>query len=257
MRLQQMQDIAGLRAIVPNMGRLRALDDLYRSGRLSHELHASDDYIAHPKQDGYRSIHLVYKYRNPQAPAYDDLHVELQLRTKLQHSWATAVETVDAFMGQDIKAGRATPEWGSFFKHTSAMFAALEACPRSSDYAHLSTQQIAQMVRASESALNVLTRLRGFRVATNAIMSRESRSSFLHRVVLNTQTRFLTFRSFSESQQEEASLAYTAAEERRRRGEPLDPVLVAGGSLRQLKKSYPNYFADTAEFVQKVEAIVR
>jgi hypothetical protein len=133
----------------------------------------------------------------------------------------------------------------------------LEACAAVPAYEGVSLQNIVAELRRSEAALNVLTRLRGFRVATNAIMARDAnKSSFLHLVILNTASRALSFRSFSESQQEEASLAYTAAEQRRHEGEPIDPVLVAGGNLRQLKKSYPNYFADTAEFVQKVEALL-
>lgn len=256
MRLQQMQDIAGLRAIVSNMGKLRSLEDMYLSGRLSHDHVAMDDYIAAPKDDGYRSIHLIYKYNNVQAPTYNGLHVELQLRTKLQHAWATAVETVDVFMAQSIKAGRPTPEWGRFFTLASAAFAQLEGCAPVPGYEGVSLGRIVPRLRDSEHILNVLARLRGFRVATNVIMSREAnRSSFLHLVVLNTETRYLTYRSFSESQQEEANLAYTEAEQRQHDGEPVDPVLVAGGNLRQLKKSYPNYFADTAEFVQKIEAV--
>jgi len=258
MRLQQMQDIAGLRAIVPSMGKLKHLEDLYLSGYLNHDHVARDNYIARPKDDGYRGIHLVYKYRNTRVPAYDGLHVELQLRTKLQHAWATAVETVDVFTAQSIKAGRATPEWGEFFSLASAAFAQLEGCPPVPGYEGLALRRIIPRLRASERALNVVTRLRGFRVATNAIMSRAAaRSSFLHLIVLNTETRFLTYKSFSESQQDEANQAYTLAERKRHNGEPVDPVLVAGGNLRQLKKSYPNYFADTAEFVQKIEAVTK
>jgi hypothetical protein len=252
-----MQDIAGLRAVLGSMGKLRALEELYRNGRLTHQLHASDDYIEKPKSDGYRSIHLIYKYRNPLAAEYDGLHVELQLRTKLQHAWATAVETVDVFLGQSIKAGKATPKWSRFFTQASAAFALLEACPPVPGFEGYQLRGVVRSLRESERELNVLTRLRGFRVATNAIMARDvDKSSFLHLVVLNIESRSLTFRSFSESQQVEASQAYTEAERRRHDGELIDPVLVAGGSLRQLKKSYPNYFADTAEFVQKIETLL-
>lgn len=252
-----MQDIAGLRAITSNMGKLRQLERQYLDGYLTHECVAIDNYVESPKSDGYRSVHHVYKYRNPNASSYDGLHVELQIRTKLQHAWATAVETVDAFLGQSIKAGRATPEWAQFFAASSAAFAQLEGCNAVPGYEGLSLSKIVPLLRDSEINLNVLARLRGFRVATNAIMAREkNRSSFLHLVVLNLDTKMLVFNSFSESQQVEANTAYTEAEARMHSGEPIDPVLVAGGNLRQLKKSYPNYFADTQEFVQKIESIL-
>jgi len=232
---------------------------MYCGGRnLSHELVAIDDYIASPKSDGYRSKHLVFRYRNPKSPAYDGLHIELQIRTRLQHSWATAVETVDVFMDQSIKAGRATPEWGRFFSLASMAFAKLEGLPVLHDFERISLSSIGRSLRSAEKTLDVVNRLRGFRVATNAIISRErDRPSFLHLVVLNTATRTLSFRSFSESQQEEANEAYTQAEEQRSQGHPLDPVLVAGGNLRQLKKSYPNYFADTEQFVRHLASLIR
>lgn len=258
MRLQQMQDIVGLRGIVPNMGKLGLLSDLYLRGHLVHERIANDNYIQTPKADGYRSLHIVYRNRCL-AAEYDGLHVELQIRTKLQHAWATAVETVDVFTGQQIKAGRAaSPEWARFFSATSAAFAQLEGCPPVPGYEGLSPRAIVPTLRDSERAVNVLTRLRGFRAALNAIVGHEqNRSSFLHLVVLDIRSRTLSFRSFSREQQAEATEAYTEAEARMRNGAPLDPVLVVGGTLRQLKTSYPNYFADTQEFVEKVESVLR
>ena len=113
MRLNQMQDIAGIRAVVTSVARLRKLQESYVNSGFAHELVNTKDYIDRPKADGYRSVHLIYRYHNRRAVAYENLHVELQLRTQLQHAWATAVETVDAFMGQAIKAGRPTLDWAS------------------------------------------------------------------------------------------------------------------------------------------------
>ena len=86
-----MQDIGGLRAVVSSLPRVRALEKIYRERSFAHELIGSKDYIHHPKSDGYRSVHLIFRYRNRRAPAYNGLSLELQLRTKLQHAWATAI----------------------------------------------------------------------------------------------------------------------------------------------------------------------
>ncbi|MBR7037302.1 hypothetical protein IKI14_05690 [bacterium] len=37
---------------------------------------------------------MVYKYQNAYAPEYNGLQIEIQLRTELEHLWATAVETM-------------------------------------------------------------------------------------------------------------------------------------------------------------------
>ena len=64
------------------------------------------DYIAHPKSDGYRGVHYVYKYRSGSTPKaeFNSLRIEVQLRSRLQHAWATAVETVSTFTGQALKS---------------------------------------------------------------------------------------------------------------------------------------------------------
>ena len=80
-----------------------------------HELHTSRDYIQHPKPSGYRSIHLVYKYKNPISPEYNGLFVELQIRTRLQLAWATAVETMGTYLGHALKSSEGPERWLDFF----------------------------------------------------------------------------------------------------------------------------------------------
>jgi hypothetical protein len=64
---------------------------------------------------------------------YDGRQIEVQIRTWLQHSWATAVEAVGLFLGQDLKAGRGDPQWLRFFKLMAAEFAAAEGCALPAD----------------------------------------------------------------------------------------------------------------------------
>ena len=98
-----MQDIGGVRTIVGSIEQVRELQAAYKSSRFKHQLVSEKDYIAEPKCDGYRSVHLVFRYVNKRAPDYNGLSVEMQIRTKLQHAWATAVETMGTFLGQAHK----------------------------------------------------------------------------------------------------------------------------------------------------------
>jgi ppGpp synthetase/RelA/SpoT-type nucleotidyltranferase len=70
MKLTQMQDIGGSRAIVENMARLNSLiksyEDAIAKNPKRHFLHKKNDYISGPKDDGYRSYHLVFRYRRGQ-----------------------------------------------------------------------------------------------------------------------------------------------------------------------------------------------
>ena len=257
MTLVQMQDIAGLRAIVSNVYRLYKLESSYVESTFEHELVNFKDYVQRPKQDGYRSIHYVYRYYNPSVPMYDRLHVELQMRTKLQHAWATAVETVDTFMGQKIKAGEPTEEWAAFFQLVSTAFARIESQPSPEPCAELSNEEVVSKLRAFDAKRRVLAKLSGFRVAANKIHSEGRKDTVLHLVVLNLESRFLNIRSYSRQDQKEANSDYAAIEKRVALGEPLDAVLVAGSTLKNLKKTYPNYYLDTQAFVARVGRVLQ
>jgi putative GTP pyrophosphokinase len=71
MRLARMQDIGGLRAVVGSVAKVRRLESAYRNATFEHSLTSSKDYINEPKEDGYRSVHLIYRYANKKAPAYN------------------------------------------------------------------------------------------------------------------------------------------------------------------------------------------
>jgi ppGpp synthetase/RelA/SpoT-type nucleotidyltranferase len=98
MQASQMQDVGGCRTIVTNMKQLNLLRDQYISNPVRHEVRRPTDYVLNPKTDGYRGIHFMYRFvGNGSSEPWDKLRIEIQLRTKLQHAWSTAVETVDTF----------------------------------------------------------------------------------------------------------------------------------------------------------------
>ena len=100
MRLSAMQDIGGLRAIFDNVEEVYALVEQYRSSKTRHKLFSLDDYISNPKSDGYRSVHLVYQLQK--SPM---IFIEIQVRSYLQHIWATAVEVFGTLKNSSFKSG--------------------------------------------------------------------------------------------------------------------------------------------------------
>ena len=125
MKLSRMQDIGGPRAILPGIEDVDELRRRYLQGdrRSAHTFVAEKDYIRQPKASGYRGIHLIYRYGSLENPEYNGLQIEIQLRTRLQHAWATAVETVGTFLGQSLKsseapkAGCASSSWQDRSSH--------------------------------------------------------------------------------------------------------------------------------------------
>jgi hypothetical protein len=119
MKLSQMQDIGGCRAVVKSVAAVRKLADFYQhTSRIKHKLATLDDYIAKPQNSGYRGIHLVYRYYSDKRGStrnYNDLKIEMQLRSQNQHAWATAVETVGTFIHQALKSSVGEADWLRFF----------------------------------------------------------------------------------------------------------------------------------------------
>ena len=120
MQLSTMQDIGGCRIILSNLKNVDRLITTLKKERL---FELRNDYIRNPKEDGYKSIHLIGKFKNSEGELRS---IELQIRTKVQHSWATAVEIVDLFTKQSLKSNSGKVIWKDFFKHTSEQFALLE-----------------------------------------------------------------------------------------------------------------------------------
>jgi ppGpp synthetase/RelA/SpoT-type nucleotidyltranferase len=134
MKLSQMQDLGGCRAIVTDVATVYRLYQTYL------EINPSSppewtvkcyDYIKHPKPDGYRGIHVVGRYLAPneKGKPWDGHRIEIQLRSKLQHAFATAVETVTTFTRLPLKFGGGPPDWRRFF---SLMGSVLVSCPSGS-----------------------------------------------------------------------------------------------------------------------------
>jgi ppGpp synthetase/RelA/SpoT-type nucleotidyltranferase len=93
--LYQIQDIGGCRAIVSSIADLEKLLALYRNGHSRHRVSREDGYVEAPRPTGYRSHHLRLKFIGEgENEIYNRQTIELQLRTRLQHAWATAVEAV-------------------------------------------------------------------------------------------------------------------------------------------------------------------
>lgn len=254
MQLARMQDIGGLRAVVENIGQVRKLEALYKTGKWTHVLDDIDDYITNPKESGYRSLHLIYRYYNPKAEAYNGYFIELQIRTQLQHAWATAVETIGTFLNQALKSSEGSNDWLTYFKYVSAAFAILEKSPILTEFEELSKEHIFAKCVELQKKLGVIDKLQAFSIAANAINNDKAKGTY-HLIILNASNRSLRITSFARRRLEEANNAYAEAEKRTLEEKDTQVVLVATDSAESLKRAYPNYFLDTKAFVRQLNRI--
>ena len=254
-KLARMQDIGGLRAVVADNSKVYRLIENYRRSHFAHELVREDDYIEHPKPSGYRSIHLVYKYRSqhPSARGFDGLRVELQVRSRIQHAWANAVETVGMLLGEPLKAGRGSMKWLEFFAVTSAAFAHIEGTTSVPAYSKFSATETYELVGELANELSVREVLQAYKLL---LTHRPEGSWGYYLVMLNTSARQVWIRPFGKGRAGDANAAYAAIERQIEDGEPLQVVLVSTRSLEQLLRSYPSFFLDTNEFITQLDLII-
>ena len=118
MSVTTMQDLGGCRVVLESVAEVDELVEVLReSPRSSNPVRRVYDYLRDdpgPRNSGYRGVHLVYEY-GASKEEYHGLQIELQVRTQLQHAWATAVETMDLFSGSELKYGKGDPEVLRFF----------------------------------------------------------------------------------------------------------------------------------------------
>jgi hypothetical protein len=251
MNLSRMQDIGGCRAVVGTVGRVRRLERMYLRGALKHRLVRHDDYISAPKASGYRGIHLVYRYFSDKSPTYNNLLIEVQLRSRLQHAWATAVETVGTFLEQALKASRGSADWLSFFTLMGSAIALREKMPLVAGTPRSRTS-LSRAIRSLGRRLDVRARLESYGSALETLEDPSARGSHYFLLLLEPNEGRVTVGGYGKEELERASNDYLRVEQEIRDKPGAEAVLVSVESVRWLRKMFPNYFLDTRLFLDAV-----
>ena len=250
--MSQMQDIGGCRAVVSTMNRLSMLQFVYETQPLRHRLVRRRDYIKDPKEDGYRSLHLIYRFVGHATSApWDKLWIELQLRTSLQHAWATAVETVDAFTEENLKFGLGSTDWKRFFQLVGSLHARTEKTATIPNTPKAYSDLVRE-TRLLENKLHVIRNLQQYAEITRQITRPRGVSYDWYVLQLLPEEPRVVVRGFPTAGFNDAK-NMLARLESEFKGTKNQAVLVATASLHELRKAYPNYFADTKFFCDVLE----
>ncbi|MEZ9954281.1 RelA/SpoT domain-containing protein [Vibrio splendidus] len=256
-KLTRMQDIAGCRAIVKDKTELALLRDKLERSRCVHRIVRTKDYLSSPKSSGYGGLHLIYSCYEGQDEQHDwkGASVEVQLRTKLQHSWATSLEIIDTLEGINLKTSvSGHDKWRRFFEVSGQLVAHKEDLHRleNSEYFNL----LAELNSLSHE-LDPIGKLSRYSLAINiSSMSsipqskRSGKGLFLISMPLHKgddeqEEYSVTVDFFPRNESDQAIEGLNKAE--------LNPdilmcVLVSAEGVRNLKQAYPNYFGSTKLF---------
>lgn len=249
-RLSSMQDIGGCRVIFTEYKKVTAL--FLELGK-SNSIKLLKNYIYSPKNDGYRSIHLAYTL-NSKTPKYNGLHIEIQLRTALQHTWATTVEIVDFAGKQKMKQGQGDEYWKRFFYLVAEEFALLENLPLHNST--VSSEERRRELNNIITANDIFNTIKAYTDIVNKADKLESDKSKKYiLIILNIKESKVNWKSHQSF--EEAEKSYSLTEKQYIANDDVNILLVQTPSLKELKKAYPNYFYDTKIFLEKIKRILK
>lgn len=250
MKLTQMQDIGGCRAILCDVNCVEDLVRSFKSGSLKHKLSSEDNYIVSPKQSGYRGVHLVYRYFSDRNETFNNLKIEIQIRSQLQHAWATAVEVVGTLVRQALKSSQGQQEWLDFFRLMASAIAREEGRPTIPGTPQ-KLKDLQSGIRKLSRSLRAIERLNQYSHAIKVVTDSEVKARY-YLLELRPSVNRLVVSGYNDIGSSNASDRYLEAEKQLDPNQGDEAVLVSVDSIESLKKAYPNYFLDTTNFISIV-----
>ena len=251
LRLSRMQDLAGARILLPNIKDTEEVanylkNKVYKQKDKNNFLFVREkNYILEPKEDGYRSIHQIFKYQGKKESQLEGYQIELQIRTRLQHQWATSVEIIDSIKQQSLKTGGGDAYYREFFKLSSKLMEYIEF---KKDMNEISDK--IKRLSDLDKEFNILKTLSSLRVVTKELEGIKSKEYLI--LILDYKGNTVRYIPVFEENISRDYLMY----EQEYKGENNNVVSVSVENLKNLKKAYPNYFLDAREFVTTIEKYI-
>jgi ppGpp synthetase/RelA/SpoT-type nucleotidyltranferase len=253
MALSRMQDLGGCRSILTKVPDVYAVRESYKKSRDRHELATEKDYITDPQMSGYRGVHLIYRYRSDRAAAYNDHRIEIQLRTRVQHAWATAVEIAGVYVRTPLKSSLGPTDWLEFFRYSSSAFSILEDSPRL--HQSLSPNEVIETLRGIDQKIDARNKLRTFNAAHDYIAQSKRKSDSHFILILDLRDQKTSIEAFGTVAA--ATTRYADLEKKYLSDDLVDVVLVAAESIESATSAYPNYFVDTSAFLGLIDRVLK
>ncbi|WP_318463632.1 RelA/SpoT domain-containing protein [Photobacterium leiognathi] len=270
-KITRMQDIGGCRAIVKNIKELKELQARLEKSRSVHKIVNISDYL-NPKPSGYGGVHLIYSCFNNSEDGHNwkKTKIEVQLRTKLQHAWATCLEIIDTLECIELKTSmHGHPLWREFFSIAGQLVAHQQKA-HILDNQDLKDKQT--RLRELENELDVIAKLHNFTIAMNAASKKLTKYKSLknigmclvhitiddlNKAKIHESGNYLVPVNVKIYEEKDTSSALADLNELEKSGDTRLCVLLAAKNVNTLKKAYPNYFGSTTDFRQFINKQIK
>lgn len=247
MQLARMDDVAGCRLIFQTLDELHSFREKLHKARFKHiRKNEPDkyDYIRNPKNTGYRGIHDVYSYNvnSPTGKHLEGLLIELQFRTLVQHSWATAVEIIGFITENQPKFERGDD------RYLRAMSLASDILARAHEDLTGPNQsatdlEVVERFLELDNEINLIRTLKGINATDKEITQNKNA------ILIFKETGELEVRSYRD-----ATDALKALFKLEKEIPHTDIVLVKADTSDEVRLAFKNYFSDARDFIKLLES---
>lgn len=253
MKLHRMQDIGGCRVILNKLENVYQLKSALEKNRSKHEIIKIDDYIENPKESGYRGIHMIFRYKGTTVFDYDKHLIEVQLRSKLQHAWATSVEIMGTFLNESLKTSQGSEIYLNAFKDISKILEYYEGVFHKDINEKDFEYSLFKLIKDNDLITQIVSKLASFNLGTTSISKTKDKGYYIMELSFLNGKINVNIKHYDNKDLEIATDYYLEKEKE----DATNIVLVSAESLKNLKKAYPNYFADSALFVKTMNKIMQ
>lgn len=293
--LGAMDDIAGCRVIVNSVSEVYKVYNEILNLKEAKEIDIkkTKDYIKNPEESGYRSLHIIVKQTLTQEDIDRQYRIELQIRTKLQHYWSTAVEAMSEIDNVEYKDPTLISKGNiriqsclQFFKVISELF----DCCENDDARSKSKEKFVNSVRTNDNFKEIIEDLKAARNSVTINMQKNSAQGGegLYLLELSRETQELTIHSYTMDCVEKAITNYNSKENSSISNKAnkiqydteidsgsvnkdltvekpdaqtsyitsINRVLIYAKNKDQLGDTYPNYSYNIEKFIEKVEELI-
>lgn len=174
------------------------------------------------------------------------MFIELQIRTQIQHIWATTLEIFDIKNKSNLKIGGGNEEHREFFKLCSLILSFIDKTTTEKEKENFVLEEVHSRLLELNNKYNILDLLSGLRVSINTIDKKNKNDFFILELNYSTSKLTVTF----PNSEEDAKYIYAGREQDIKiNNEPKEVVLVSGENMKAIEKAYPNYFLDAKKFI--------